>query len=380
MKRILILKKIFQNRIIKNSKIVKKISFLVTIHYLIKYIKNIFKNHLINNKLTASFNEYPNISIIIPLYNCENIIQTSIASIQIQKFKNYEIILINDHSLDNTTKIVNNIKEKDHRIKLINNKKNMGILYSRSIGTLNAKGKYIFCLDNDDLFFDENLFDKIFIIAESKNFDIVEFNSFDVKRYDNHLKPREIKDNPFNHRLNNFTLIQPELGMFPISKNNKYFPNDFHIWGKSIKTKIYKKAVNLLSEKNYSFYNCWTEDISILFIIFNVAQSFIFTELYGIVHLDFKQSTSYTLHDSKKLMSEIFLLDIIIKFIKDIEINKTYVFQKLTLILNSNYMVFLNIEHINYLNLLIKKMFQIKSLTKYEYKLLNKYMNSLNAK
>ena len=230
-----------QNRIIKNSKIVKKISFLVLLiliiylslldklisktfqkKYAIKYIKNIFKNHLINNKLTASFNEYPNISIIIPLYNCENIIQTSIASIQIQKFKNYEIILINDHSLDNTTKIVNNIKEKDHRIKLINNKKNMGILYSRSIGTLNAKGKYIFCLDNDDLFFDENLFDKIFIIAESKNFDIVEFNSFDVKRYDNHLKPREIKYNPFNHRLNNFTLIQPELGMFPISKNNKY--------------------------------------------------------------------------------------------------------------------------------------------------------------
>ena len=79
-------------------------------------------------------------------------------------------------------------------------------------------------------------------------------------------------------------------------------------------------------------------------------------------------------------MSEIFLLDIIIKYIQDIEINKRYVFQKLTLILNSNYMVFLNIEHINYLNLLIKKMFQIKSLTKYEYKLLNKYMNSLNAK
>ncbi len=113
MKRILILKKIVQNRIIKNSKIVKKISFLVLLiliiylslldklisktfqkKYAIKYIKNIFKNHLIINKLTASFNEYPNISIIIPLYNCENIIQTSIASIQIQKFKNYEIILL----------------------------------------------------------------------------------------------------------------------------------------------------------------------------------------------------------------------------------------------------------------------------------------------
>jgi len=388
-----------KNRIIKNKKIVKKISFLVLlilILYLsildkiiskaiqkklaINYIKNMFNYHLNNNKLKASFNEHPNISIIIPLYNCQNTIQTSIASIQIQKFKNYEIILINDHSLDNTSKIVNEIKEKDHRIKLIKNKKNMGTLYSRSIGALNSKGKYIFCLDNDDLFYDENLFDKIFNIAESKNFDIVEFNSFDIKRFDIHLKSREIKENSSNHHFYNYILIQPKLGIFPISKNNIYYPNDYHIWGKSIKTKIYKKAVNMLSEKNFSFYNCWTEDISILFIIFNVAQSIIFTEVYGIIHLVYNQSTTNTLHDSKKLMSEIFLLDIIIKYIQDIEINKSYLFQKLIFIMNSHYMRFLNIEHINYLNILIKKMLQIKSLTEDECKLLNKYMNILNAK
>ena len=388
-----------KNRVIKNNNIVKKISFLVLlilILYLsildkiiskkiqkklaINFIKNMFKNHLNNNKLKASFNEYPNISIIIPLYNCQNTIQTSIASIQIQKFKNYEIILINDNSLDNTSKIVNEIKEKDHRIKLINNKKNMGTLYSRSIGALNSKGKYIICLDNDDLFYDENLFDKIFNIAESKDFDIVEFNSLDIKRLDIHLKSREIKENVSNHHFYNYILIQPKLGMFPISKNNIYYANDFHIWGKSIKAKIYKKAVNMLSEKNFSFYNCWTEDISILFIIFNVAQSIIFTEVYGIIHLVYNQSTTNTLHDSKKLMSEIFLLDILIKYIQDIEINKSYLFQKLIFILNSHYMRFLKIEHINYLYFLIKKMLQIKSLTEDEYKLLNKYKNMLNAK
>ena len=45
----------------------------------------------------------------------------------------------------------------DKRIKLIENKKNMGTLYSRSIGALMAKGNYIMCLDNDDLFFDEDV-------------------------------------------------------------------------------------------------------------------------------------------------------------------------------------------------------------------------------
>ena len=83
--------------------------------------------------------------------------------------------MINDYSSDNTSKIINDLKQKDSRIKIINNKKNMGILYSRSIGVLNSKGKYIFCLDNDDLFYDENLFSYIFNFSESLNFDIVEF-------------------------------------------------------------------------------------------------------------------------------------------------------------------------------------------------------------
>ena len=48
--------------------------------------------------------------------------------------------------------------QEDKRVKCINNKKNKGTLYSRCIGTLKAKGKYIFPLDNDDFFFDESLF------------------------------------------------------------------------------------------------------------------------------------------------------------------------------------------------------------------------------
>ena len=52
----------------------------------------------------------------------------------------------------------------------------MGTLYSRSVGALSAKGKYIYCLDNDDLFYDENLFERIYEIAEETDYDIVGFN------------------------------------------------------------------------------------------------------------------------------------------------------------------------------------------------------------
>ena len=249
-------------------------------------------------------------SIIIPLYNCQNTIKTTIISVQKQNFNNFEIILINDNSQDNTSKIINEINVMDKRIKVINNKKNMGILYSRSIGALNAKGKYILCLDNDDIFFDDNLFGQIFNISEIQNYDIVEFKCFDVEKYYSGIKMREIKENYFNWHpeySDNFYLTQPELGLFPIKRNDKYDSNDFHIWGKSINTKIYKKAINLLKMKNFSFHNCWTEDISIIFIIFNISQSFIFIGLYGIIHLDYNKSTSYSLHGSSKLMAELIL-------------------------------------------------------------------------
>ena len=349
--------------------------------YAIKYIQKLLLNYLNNTIEYYPFNNRnPNISIIIPLYNCQNTIIFSITSIQKQCFQNYEIILINDYSTDNTSSIVNELSKKDSRINIINNKKNMGILYSRSIGVLISIGKYILCLDNDDLFYDENLFGYIFTFAEIRNYDIVEFKSFYVKKYSCALKLSEIKDSPFNRHPINYTLTQPDLGIFPISKNNKYSSNDFHIWGKSIKSSIYKKSLNMLTEKKYSFYNCWTEDISILFIIFNLAKSFIFLGKYGIIHLDSKQSTSYTLHESKKLMSDIFLLDIIIEYIQNIEVNKIYVLQKLKKIFNGKNIKFLNTEHKNYLKDIIMKIFQIKSLSKSDKNLIFMYMTEFNIK
>ena len=349
--------------------------------YAIKYIQKLLQNYLNNTIEYYPFNNRnPNISIIIPLYNCQNTIIFSITSIQKQCFQNYEIILINDYSTDNTSSIVNELSKKDSRINIINNKKNMGILYSRSIGVLISIGKYILCLDNDDLFYDENLFGYIFTFAEIRNYDIVEFKSFYVKKYSCGLKLSEIKDSPFNRHPINYTLTQPDLGIFPISKNNKYSSNDFHIWGKSIKSSIYKKSLNMLTEKKYSFYNCWTEDISILFIIFNLAKSFIFLGIYGIIHLDYKQSTSYTLHESKKLMSDIFLLDIIIEYIQNIEVNKIYILQKLKKIFNGKNIKFLNTEHKNYLKDIIMKIFQIKSLSKSDKNLIFMYMTEFNIK
>ena len=142
----------------------------------------------------------PKISAIIPLYNCEETISYALNSIQNQNLSEFEIILINDFSKDNTSKIVRHFMKKDKRIKLINNNKNMGTLYSRCIGTLMSKGNYIFALDNDDLFFNEDVFDYIYKKAIEGNFDIVGFKTICVNDY--HDKIENMVDDYFSNHTN----------------------------------------------------------------------------------------------------------------------------------------------------------------------------------
>ena len=95
----------------------------------------------------------------------------------LQLFKNFEIIISNDASDNNTLTIIKQLQKEDNRIRIINNKIYMGTLYTRSIGTLSAKGKYIFPLDSDDMILDEDVLSVLTKIAYKGNFDIIIFNS-----------------------------------------------------------------------------------------------------------------------------------------------------------------------------------------------------------
>jgi len=94
-----------------------------------------------------------------------------------------EIILIDDFSHDNSSYVIQRLQENDDRIKIIKNQKNMGSLYSRSVGIIMAKGEYIFALDNDDLFISQDIFYYILNIAEGYNCDIVGFSAFKIGNY-----------------------------------------------------------------------------------------------------------------------------------------------------------------------------------------------------
>lgn len=91
------------------------------------------------------------ISVVMSAYNSEKFISGSITSILDQTYDNWELIIINDASSDNTLKIINQFSEKDSRIKVIDNRKNLGLTISLNIGIKNTSGEYIARLDSDDL-------------------------------------------------------------------------------------------------------------------------------------------------------------------------------------------------------------------------------------
>ncbi|MBN1072562.1 glycosyltransferase family 2 protein [Clostridium botulinum] len=91
------------------------------------------------------------LSVIIPYFNRENSIERAINSVLNQSFDDYEIILINDGSTDNSEIIVNKLIQ-ENKNKLIRNinQKNMGVSVARNKGIILAKGEYIAFLDSDD--------------------------------------------------------------------------------------------------------------------------------------------------------------------------------------------------------------------------------------
>ena len=96
-------------------------------------------------------------SIIIPVYNSEEFIREAVESILIQTYKNFEIILINDGSQDNSLNILNELKKEYPDKIIVINKENAGTSSARNTGLSYATGDYIGFLDNDDFWTSNDL-------------------------------------------------------------------------------------------------------------------------------------------------------------------------------------------------------------------------------
>ncbi|MBP5534914.1 MAG: glycosyltransferase family 2 protein [Alphaproteobacteria bacterium] len=109
------------------------------------------------------------ISVIVPVYNAEKYLLSTLQSIFNQTFKNFEVICVNDGSTDDSLNLLKKIKDK--RLRIIN-QRNQGVSVARNVGVRNARGKWISFFDADDLMMPTFL-EKMLIIAKENNTPIV---------------------------------------------------------------------------------------------------------------------------------------------------------------------------------------------------------------
>ena len=97
------------------------------------------------------------VSIIMPTYNCGDYIEESIESVRAQTYQNWELVIVDDCSGDDTIKKVQQIQLFDKRIKIYQNAFNLGAAYCRNAALNEAKGRWMAFLDSDDLWEPEKL-------------------------------------------------------------------------------------------------------------------------------------------------------------------------------------------------------------------------------
>lgn len=110
--------------------------------------------------------EKEKVSIIVPMYNAEKFIEKTIESVLAQTYQNWEMLIMNDVSTDNSLAIVSLYAKKDERIKIVNTEKNVGVVKGRNFLIDLASGKYIAFLDADDYWHNEKLEKQIKFMKE----------------------------------------------------------------------------------------------------------------------------------------------------------------------------------------------------------------------
>lgn len=125
------------------------------------------------------------VSIITPNYNCAQFIEQTIQSVVNQTYKNWEWIIVDDCSTDNSVEIIQDHCKQDSRIKLIKSESNSGPSKCRNKGIQLATGRYLTFIDSDDIWLPDFLNTSIAFEANSEGFVFASYH-----RFDEHMKPK----------------------------------------------------------------------------------------------------------------------------------------------------------------------------------------------
>lgn len=179
----------------------------------------------------------PLVSVIVPVYNSESILEKCIYSVVNQTWKNLEIIIINDGSKDGSADICDRLIQIDERIHVIH-QTNSGVSYARNIGVECARGEYIIFLDSDDVLPENSISVRVSNIGEAgmlvAGYQVIDYKS---------------KEKCYETKIKNATCTQFEMlkRMF----GNQEGDYQGYLWNKIFRTDIIKKYGIKFNNKIY---------------------------------------------------------------------------------------------------------------------------------
>ncbi len=242
----------------------------------------------------------PFVSIIMPAHNAAKTISESIKSVMSQNFSDWELLVIDDCSTDETVQIVRDLAEKDSRIKLLHTDKSIGKpFYPRNIGIKATTGRFIAFLDSDDIWFPTKL-EKQLPLFYDKNVAISfsyyeKFSSDQINSQTNRIikSPSIVsfKSALYGNPIGNLT------GMYDTQKVGKVFyedagHEDYVLWLTILKKGFIAKNTNTVEAKyrvaeksvssNKGKAASWTWNIYRKFLGFNVLKSLFCYTIYMI--------------------------------------------------------------------------------------------------
>lgn len=171
----------------------------------------------------------PLVSIIMPVYNCQKYLSEAIESVLGQTYSNWELLIIDDGSTDNTSIIVDNFAETNTRIKVYH-RENKGVSQARNFGLEISKGEFITFIDGDDIYVEDCLKQRVSLFQRYPDADIV------ISRYaefKSELKEKVI----YAENVNVSIKSGEDLLQVIISDTNNHFS-----WNSMIKSQIAKNT------------------------------------------------------------------------------------------------------------------------------------------
>ena len=278
-----------KNYIIQNNNINKYLLFILIKAIIIIYLqingsKYDYNINFLKIFISLNNSKRPKVSVFLPIFNKEQYIIESLKNIKNQTLKDIEIIAVNDGSTDNSLKIIKKLSKNDNRIKIVNNDRNHGLLYSRSMGIINSTGEYLINLDPDDLFSSPNNLEFLYHKAKTLKVDTITF-----------LLKQKRRQTKKHYRQ-----------LYEINKTNYLeIMRDKTMTNKFIKREIILRCYNDYKDKifggkwNYHEDNIWS------ILIHKYSKSMIFIKDYIYLYLQNKESlmhNRYNIQEAKNVI------------------------------------------------------------------------------